>query len=216
MTHRARPIVWLVLSLAAAAVNGGEYPGAWDRDRASAGNTGWSPGGAPAAVASDDRSEWRDHRARAGWEAARGAGDAAPSGEAAWLPGAEPWSGQAGQAYGGAQLPPDWRWDGGATESRDPASAWQPRQPGESGASQYRFRGDPPAQSQHWGPADTTGGYRFRPLTERESGRQVQMQGWRPIEGERDRPAQPAGAPGLMDALTPPERTYGFEPRPWP
>jgi hypothetical protein len=85
---------------------------------------------------------------------------------------------------------------------------------------QYRFRGDPPPGSAASRGGQDHGGYRFRPLTDRETERRVQTHGWRPLDparemrGESDdgRSARP---PGLMDALTPPPRTLGFEPNPW-
>jgi hypothetical protein len=84
---------------------------------------------------------------------------------------------------------------------------------------EYRFRGDPPSGSNPWGGQDGSEGYRFRPLTGQEEERREQSPGWRPLDpNRRDRGGQaPAPAPpGLMDALTPPARTFGFEPRSWP
>lgn len=81
----------------------------------------------------------------------------------------------------------------------------------------YRFRGDPPSGRNGWAELEADGGYRFRPLNERESERRVQERGWRPLERDSGSPAgrQP-GQGGLIDALTPPARIYGFEPNPWP
>ncbi len=82
---------------------------------------------------------------------------------------------------------------------------------------EYRFRGDPQPSSGRWGGSDGTQGYRFRPLTDREAQQRSQTPGWRPIEPGRSDRGERASAPaGLMDALTPPARTFGFEPRPGP
>jgi hypothetical protein len=94
---------------------------------------------------------------------------------------------------------------------------------------EYRFRGDPPPGSDRRSTQEGADGYRFRPLTGQEAERRAQTPGWRPLEqdrlersGSRSSPSgQPSGtgwggAPGLMDALTPPPRTFGFEPTPWP
>jgi hypothetical protein len=81
---------------------------------------------------------------------------------------------------------------------------------------EYRFRGDPELGSSQWSRQDAVGGYRFRPLAGQEAERQVQTPGWRPLEPVgSDRGGQtPSTPPGLMDALTPPARTFGFEPVP--
>lgn len=130
-------------------------------------------------------------------------------GEPDWRPTApepvsagDPWSGNVPRAWGGR-----------ADAAPDPA---QPV---------YRFRGDPPVGSRAWNEIHGSAsgadeGYRFRPLTEREQGRQTSTPGWRPLERS---PASAGdeqawtrdGSPGLMDALTPPPRAYGFEPSPW-
>lgn len=81
----------------------------------------------------------------------------------------------------------------------------------------YRFRGDPPPGAGGWTPRDSDGGYRFRPLNARESERRVQEPGWRPLAPDSASPAgRQFGQGGLIDALTPPARIYGFEPNPWP
>lgn len=84
----------------------------------------------------------------------------------------------------------------------------------------YRFRGDPPSGSGGWATREGDDRYRFRPLNERESERRVQERGWRPLAPDSGSPAkrQPGqpGQGGLIDALTPPARIYGFEPNPWP
>jgi hypothetical protein len=96
---------------------------------------------------------------------------------------------------------------------------------------EYRFRGDPSPDSRAgWG-GNEAGGYRFRPLTEREADRRVQTPGWRPLEpGESNPGTAHSGTDdwsnyarggrdrrpgGLMEALTPTPRIYGFEPDPW-
>jgi hypothetical protein len=96
---------------------------------------------------------------------------------------------------------------------------------------EYRFRGDPESDSHAWTGGDEVGGYRFRPLTQPEADRRVETPGWRPLgpepsypgtahsgsadrsSYERDRRSSRPG--GLMEALTPTPRTYGFEPDPW-
>ncbi|EGV17247.1 hypothetical protein [Thiocapsa marina] len=80
---------------------------------------------------------------------------------------------------------------------------------------EYRFRGDPQPSSDRWSGSDGTQEYRFRPLTEREAEQRSQTLGWRPLEPARSNRAGRTSPPaGLMDALTPPPRTFGFEPRP--
>ncbi len=85
---------------------------------------------------------------------------------------------------------------------------------------QYRFRGDPPPDSRDWSVGQGESVYRFRPPTEREAERWTQSPGWRPVAPERASPsgAEPGSTPhpwGLMDALTPRPRTFGYEPSPW-
>jgi hypothetical protein len=78
---------------------------------------------------------------------------------------------------------------------------------------EYRFRGDPQPWSGRWSAPDGTQGYRFRPLTAQEGEQRSQRPGWRPLEpGRSDRGGRPAAPAGLIDALTPPPRTLGFEP----
>lgn len=83
---------------------------------------------------------------------------------------------------------------------------------------EFRFRGDPEPGSSQWSRQEGVEGYRFRPLTGQEAERRVQTPGWRPLEPVGpDRGRQTPSAPaGLMDALTPPARTFGFEPPPRP
>jgi hypothetical protein len=96
---------------------------------------------------------------------------------------------------------------------------------------EYRFRGDPESGSHARTGGDEVGGYRFRPLTQPEADRRVKTPGWRPLgpetsypgtaysgsadrsSYERDRRSSRPG--GLMEALTPTPRTYGFEHDPW-
>jgi hypothetical protein len=82
---------------------------------------------------------------------------------------------------------------------------------------EYRFRGDPQPWSGRASGYDETAGYRFRPLTDQEAEQRAQTPGWRPLEQDRNERGGRARSPaGLMDALTPPPRTFGFEPAPWP
>jgi hypothetical protein len=97
--------------------------------------------------------------------------------------------------------------------SRGAGQAW-------TGEPQYRFRGDPPPGSAARGAGPDHGGYRFRPLTDRETERRFETHGWRPLDPAREMRGETvdgrsAPPPGLMDALTPPPRTLGFEPNPW-
>jgi hypothetical protein len=48
------------------------------------------------------------------------------------------------------------------------------------GGADYRYRGDPPGRAGVAVPRDSEG-YRFRPLSEQERGRQEQARGWRPV-----------------------------------
>lgn len=117
------------------------------------------------------------------------------------------WSGGVGPY--GDPLPPEVSAGGGSHWSGTPADR------GGGASPQYRFRGDPEPGSAPSSPSWGDEVYRFRPLTEKELERRAQSRGWRPLD-----PADPAwgaapGSRGLLDALTPPPRTYGFEPNPW-
>jgi hypothetical protein len=94
---------------------------------------------------------------------------------------------------------------------RNEASGWANPEP------EYRFRGDPQPSSGRWSGSDGTQGYIFRPLTDRETEQRSLTPGWRPLDPDRSDHGGRASAPaGLMDALTPPPRTFGFEPPPRP
>jgi hypothetical protein len=206
MTLRARSIFWLVLVLVtASSIAVGQAEPFGHTEPWSGSSEGQ---GAPPPWGAETDRGWGAERSGVGWDHGRDHGWA-PAGSRSQT-GFEPWLGPDSGGRGGS----DWRWDEGATAGQTMPA--MPTAPGDPAQPVYRFRGDPPAGSERWDGASTIGGYRFRPLTDRESQRQVQTPGWRPLEGDRAPPARPYGAPGLMDALTPPERTYGFEPNPWP
>jgi hypothetical protein len=126
-----------------------------------------------------------------------------------------------GSSWRGA---PDFRVE---TDDRDMRGGWRDVTPlptyrndvsgSEGRQPEYRFRGDPQPSSGRWGGSDVVQGYRFRPLNDREAEQRVQTPGWRPLEPVRgDRRGRPSAPAGLMDALTPPPRTFGFEPTPGP
>ncbi|SDX33443.1 hypothetical protein SAMN05421783_12155 [Thiocapsa roseopersicina] len=106
---------------------------------------------------------------------------------------------------------------GGWRESSPGPSPWGEGAAPVSPQPEYRFRGDPQPWSGRWSGQGETPGYRFRPLTGQEAEQRAQTPGWRPLEPDRDDRGGRTRAPaGLMDALTPPPRTFGFEPAPWP
>lgn len=149
----------------------------------------------------------------------------------------ERWAQARGQAWGNEptypgihQVPYEAPWSPDAPEAQSPDAYRDGAWTDESGYDGvYRFRGDPPPGSRRRSMHEGADGYRFRPLTGQEAERRAQTPGWRPLEPDRpdrggSRPSssgQPSGtgwggAPGLMDALTPPPRTFGFESPPWP
>ncbi|HSO81860.1 hypothetical protein [Thiocapsa sp.] len=106
---------------------------------------------------------------------------------------------------------------GGWRESSTAPSAWGEGFGPDYPQTEYRFRGDPQPWSGRGIVQDETAGYRFRPLTDQEAEQRAQTPGWRPLEpGRGDRDGRARAPAGLMDALTPPPRTFGFEPAPWP
>jgi hypothetical protein len=106
----------------------------------------------------------------------------------------------------------------GGWHDTNPGPAYRSEVPGPAiPQPEYRFRGDPQLSSGRWSGSDGTQGYRFRPLTDREAGQGSQTPGWRPLEpGRGERGGRTSAPAGLMDALTPPPRTFGFEPGAWP
>ncbi|MFB1486615.1 MULTISPECIES: hypothetical protein [unclassified Thiocapsa] len=106
---------------------------------------------------------------------------------------------------------------GGWRESSQDPSPWGDGSGPASPQPEYRFRGDPQPWSGRWSGQEEMSGYRFRPLTGREAEQRAQTPGWRPLEpGREERGGRTRAPTGLMDALTPPPRTFGFEPAPWP
>ncbi|QVL50470.1 MAG: hypothetical protein KFB96_08615 [Thiocapsa sp.] len=106
---------------------------------------------------------------------------------------------------------------GGWRESSPGPSPWGEGAGSASPQPEYRFRGDPQPWSGRWSGQEETPEYRFRPLTGREAEQRAQTPGWRPLEpGRDDRGGRTRAPAGLMDALTPPPRTFGFEPTPRP
>lgn len=106
---------------------------------------------------------------------------------------------------------------GGWSESSTAPSPWGEGSGPSSPQPEYRFRGDPQPWSGRGSGYEETAGYRFRPLTDQEAEQRAQTPGWRPLESDRDgRSGRDRPPAGLMDALTPPPRTFGFEPAPWP
>jgi len=79
----------------------------------------------------------------------------------------------------------------------------------------YRFRGDPPAGLGHWQSAPDPMGYRFRPLTEQERGRQDLGPHPRPRYPQGTAPEGTGGVPFRGEPLLQPEAAFGFEPNPW-
>ncbi|RKT46198.1 hypothetical protein [Thiocapsa rosea] len=137
--------------------------------------------------------------------------------------GDDPDSSARGRYPDAASTPEVW----GAPDDRAGYGGWRESSPGPSpwgaGAGsaapqpEYRFRGDPQPWSGRWDGQEEAPGYGFRPLTGREAEQRVQTPGWRPLEpGRDDRGGRTRAPAGLMDALTPPPRTFGFEPTPWP
>ncbi|CRI62939.1 exported hypothetical protein [Thiocapsa sp. KS1] len=150
--------------------------------------------------------------------------------------GAQPWTSAEQPTWGGApadsggygepwpdreRQPPYSYPDDGARGTRNgtpEASRYDGGDVAPGARQEFRFRGDPEPGSSQWSRQDLVDGYRFRPLTGQEAERQVQTPGWRPLEpvGPDRGGRTPSAPPGLMDALTPPARTFGFEPAPWP
>jgi len=117
------------------------------------------------------------------------------------------WGGRTGNLYSG---------DSRSGSRAVPPSSETWADGGSGSYPQYRFRGDPQPGSDQWSARQGDDVYRFRPLTDKELERHTQTRGWRPLGMEDEAWGGPASGPrGLMDALTPPPRTYGFEPSPW-
>lgn len=150
--------------------------------------------------------------------------------------GAQPWTSAEQPTWGGApaysegygtswpdperQPPYSYPDDGsrGTMDGTRDASRYDGGDSATGARQEFRFRGDPEPGSSQWSRQEGVEGYRFRPLTGQEAERRVQTPGWRPLEPVGpDRGRQTPSAPaGLMDALTPPARTFGFEPPPRP
>lgn len=176
-----------------------------------------------------DRSSTPDWGGDAG-ESGRGATASRPSWQEAspapWgAPSRRQWSGEDPSGWQAPTWPPgDLRWEQPAPARVESSPQW------ERESIQYRFRGDPMPGA---GPArefDAQSGYRFRPLSPAESSRGVDTPGWRPLEpsmsqSSREDPSNwrdPASgwrggsSGGLMDALSPPPPSLGYEGVPWP
>lgn len=73
----------------------------------------------------------------------------------------------------------------------------------------YRFRGDEDDENGNRGSAPWGGGFRFRPLTEKERARRQQETGWRPLD-----PARTGGRPRRPSRF-PEEEAYGYQSDDW-
>lgn len=160
----------------------------------------WILLGVAAAVEASPDGSWQDQT----WRPAESDWSEPPSGQ---------WPGEWNQGEGSARVQDQPRQEGwrDATRYDEGGGLAQPR---------YRFRGDPPPDARDWGVGQGETVYRFRPPNEREAERWREAPGWRPMAPERASPAgvEPGSAPhpwGLMDALTPRPRTFGYEPSPW-
>ena len=190
------------------AVDPAARPDRGGRDHAPRGPA-WDQGSAERAGGGGARAP--DDQAQSG---SMDTGDPAPGRQPTWTGGWPP-AGAADPAaapYGPPAAAPTYRF---RTDAEGPATPTRAGPPGNAeapppGASGYHFRGDPPSAGYRAGGEPNAAAYRFRPLSEREQGRQGPGTGARPAAAGA-RPRHPSGTPPAWPPGDPRE-----EAGPWP